>query len=144
MRWVRPLSFLFVISTLLLVLSLSASAVQAGGLSVAPASGLVGTVFQFTGTGFAPGETVALWINNPQYHRIHHSILPEHRDKNFCKLLPLIDVIFGTAWKPAADEFPPTGLVPSEKPATLLDDFLWPFRRPRPVAAQSPLSGRLA
>jgi sterol desaturase/sphingolipid hydroxylase (fatty acid hydroxylase superfamily) len=78
----------------------------------------------------------ALWINNPQYHRIHHSIRPEHRDKNFCKLLPIIDVIFGTAWKPAADEFPPTGLVPSKKPATLIDGFLWPFRGPRSVAAR--------
>ena len=86
----------------------------------------------------------ALWINHPQYHRIHHSTLPEHRDKNFCKLLPIVDVIFGTAWRPAADEFPPTGLVPSEKPATLMDDFLWPFRRPRPVAAQLPLSRQLA
>jgi sterol desaturase/sphingolipid hydroxylase (fatty acid hydroxylase superfamily) len=80
----------------------------------------------------------ALWINNPQYHRIHHSILPEHRDKNFCKLLPIVDVIFGTAWKPAADEFPPTGLAPSEKPASLMDGFVWPFRDLRSVAARVP------
>lgn len=82
----------------------------------------------------------ALWINNPQYHRIHHSLLPEHRNKNFCKLLPVIDVVFGTAWKPGRDEFPPSGLAPSEKPATLIDGFLWPFRRRRPVTSQSPLS----
>jgi sterol desaturase/sphingolipid hydroxylase (fatty acid hydroxylase superfamily) len=70
----------------------------------------------------------ALCINHPQYHRIHHSLLPQHRDKNFCKLLPVVDVLFGTAWIPAADEFPPTGLASSEKPATLIDGVLWPFR----------------
>lgn len=70
----------------------------------------------------------ALWINNPQYHRIHHSVLPEHRDKNFCKLLPIFDVIFGTAWRPAKDEFPPTGLARSEQPAGFLDGFTWPLR----------------
>ncbi|HLZ66514.1 MAG TPA: sterol desaturase family protein [Aliidongia sp.] len=69
-----------------------------------------------------------LWFNNPQYHRIHHSVLPEHRDKNFCKMLPLFDVLFGTAWKPAADEYPATGLVPSEAPSGLLEGFIWPMR----------------
>jgi sterol desaturase/sphingolipid hydroxylase (fatty acid hydroxylase superfamily) len=83
----------------------------------------------------------ALWINNPQYHRIHHSVLPEHRDKNFCKLLPIIDVIFGTAWKPAAAEFPPTGFVGSEKPATLIDGFLWPFRRGLAVVEAAEFDG---
>jgi sterol desaturase/sphingolipid hydroxylase (fatty acid hydroxylase superfamily) len=69
-----------------------------------------------------------LWFNNPQYHRIHHSVLPEHRDKNFCKMLPLFDVLFGTAWKPAADEYPATGLVPGEAPSGLLEGFIWPVR----------------
>jgi sterol desaturase/sphingolipid hydroxylase (fatty acid hydroxylase superfamily) len=70
----------------------------------------------------------ALWIQNPQYHRIHHSVEPQHRDKNFCKLLPLFDVLFGTAWKPGKDEFPPTGLDTGEKPGGLLDGFIWPVR----------------
>jgi sterol desaturase/sphingolipid hydroxylase (fatty acid hydroxylase superfamily) len=70
----------------------------------------------------------ALWIQNPQYHRIHHSLEPRHLDKNFCKLLPLFDVIFGTAWKPEKDEFPSTGLASHDKPAGLLDGFIWPVR----------------
>ncbi|HLZ66513.1 MAG TPA: sterol desaturase family protein [Aliidongia sp.] len=74
-----------------------------------------------------------LWFNNPQYHRIHHSVLPEHRDKNFSRLLPLFDVLFGTVWKPAADEFPATGLVPSETPSGLWDGFIWPVRNWMPV-----------
>jgi sterol desaturase/sphingolipid hydroxylase (fatty acid hydroxylase superfamily) len=70
----------------------------------------------------------ALFVNHPQYHRIHHSVLPQHRDKNFCKLLPVIDVLLGTAWIPAADEFPPTGLSSRDKPATVIDGVLWPIR----------------
>jgi len=70
----------------------------------------------------------ALVLNNPQYHRIHHSIEPQHWDKNFCKLLPLFDVIFGTAWKPRKDEFPKTGLVPREEPGGILDGIIWPVR----------------
>jgi sterol desaturase/sphingolipid hydroxylase (fatty acid hydroxylase superfamily) len=69
----------------------------------------------------------SLWVQNPQYHRIHHSIEPQHRDKNFCKLLPLFDVIFGTAWKPGKDEFPATGLV-GEKATGFLDGLIWPVR----------------
>ena len=69
-----------------------------------------------------------LFIQNPQYHRIHHSIEPQHRDKNFCKLLPLFDVIFGTAWKPGKDEFPKTGLGSGEKASGFLDGTIWPIR----------------
>jgi sterol desaturase/sphingolipid hydroxylase (fatty acid hydroxylase superfamily) len=69
----------------------------------------------------------SLCIQNPQYHRIHHSVEPQHRDKNFCRLLPLFDVIFGTAWKPGKDEFPKTGLV-GEKAIGFVDGFIWPVR----------------
>lgn len=71
----------------------------------------------------------ALVVNNPQYHRIHHSIEPQHLNKNFCQLFPLFDVIFGTAWKPAKDEFPATGLVPRDRASGFLDGLIWPFRK---------------
>ena len=70
----------------------------------------------------------ALCIQNPQYHRIHHSVEPQHQNKNFCKLLPLFDVIFGTAWKPGEDEFPKTGLESREKPSSIVDGIIWPIR----------------
>jgi sterol desaturase/sphingolipid hydroxylase (fatty acid hydroxylase superfamily) len=43
-----------------------------------------------------------LWwlLSSPQYHRIHHSIRPEHRNKNFAVWFPFYDVMFGTAWRP--------------------------------------------
>jgi len=75
----------------------------------------------------------ALWLNNPQYHRIHHSVEPQHRDKNFCKMLPIFDVIFGTAWKPGKDEFPETGLVSREKATGIVDGIIWPVRHKLPV-----------
>jgi sterol desaturase/sphingolipid hydroxylase (fatty acid hydroxylase superfamily) len=69
----------------------------------------------------------ALWIQNPQYHRIHHSLEPQHFNKNFCKMLPIFDVMFGTAWKPAKDEFPGTGLA-GEKATGFVDGLIWPVR----------------
>ncbi|HVH75892.1 MAG TPA: sterol desaturase family protein [Stellaceae bacterium] len=73
----------------------------------------------------------AIMLNNPQFHRIHHSIKAEHNNKNFCKMLPLIDYLFGTLWVPGKEEFPPTGLVSREKPQGLLDGALWPLHRRR-------------
>lgn len=70
---------------------------------------------------------VVTWINNPQWHRIHHSARPEHHDKNFAALLPLWDIVFGTAWIPERDEYPATGLVPGEK-IGLIEGVIWPFR----------------
>lgn len=45
-----------------------------------------------------------------QTHRIHHSILPQHQDKNFAQWFPIWDILFGTYYHPARDEFPPTGV----------------------------------
>lgn len=49
-------------------------------------------------------------VTNPQVHRIHHSRLPGHRDRNFAVFFPVLDVLFGTWYRPARGEFPPTGL----------------------------------
>jgi sterol desaturase/sphingolipid hydroxylase (fatty acid hydroxylase superfamily) len=68
-----------------------------------------------------------LWVNTPQWHRIHHSVEPEHFDKNFSSAFPIMDVIFGTAYRPAPDEYPETGLSPRENP-NLWQGIIWPFR----------------
>jgi sterol desaturase/sphingolipid hydroxylase (fatty acid hydroxylase superfamily) len=49
-------------------------------------------------------------FTSSQTHRIHHSCLPEHRDKNFAAYFPIWDLMFGTYYHPARDEFPPTGV----------------------------------
>ncbi|NIV18816.1 MAG: hypothetical protein GWN47_10555, partial [Woeseiaceae bacterium] len=68
-----------------------------------------------------------LWVNTPQWHRIHHSVEPKHYDKNFSSAFPIMDVIFGTAYRPAPDEYPETGLIPRENPR-LWEGIIWPLR----------------
>lgn len=77
-----------------------------------------------------PMGRAVTWINNPQWHRIHHSSDPLHHDKNFAAVFPIWDILFRTAWIPARDEYPATGLHPSEH-ADLLDGIIWPLRHLR-------------
>jgi sterol desaturase/sphingolipid hydroxylase (fatty acid hydroxylase superfamily) len=79
------------------------------------------------------------WINNPQWHRIHHSVLVEHRDKNFAAFLPLWDIVFGTAWVPRPDEYPATGLVPAER-VDIVNSVIWPARSLRHRAAKNKMA----
>jgi sterol desaturase/sphingolipid hydroxylase (fatty acid hydroxylase superfamily) len=57
--------------------------------------------------GFGP-----LWwlLVSPNYHRIHHSLEPQHLDRNFALWFPLWDILFGTVWRPGADEVPAVGV----------------------------------
>jgi sterol desaturase/sphingolipid hydroxylase (fatty acid hydroxylase superfamily) len=68
------------------------------------------------------------WVNNPQYHRLHHSSRAEHFDHNFTQLLPLWDQLFDTQWVPAKHEWPDTGLDDGTQPRSLLEAFCWPLR----------------
>jgi sterol desaturase/sphingolipid hydroxylase (fatty acid hydroxylase superfamily) len=67
-------------------------------------------------------------VNGPQYHRIHHSPLPQHWNKNFAAFFPIFDIIFGTHYRPLPGEFPPTGLDTDDAPQHLLEAVLWPLR----------------
>jgi sterol desaturase/sphingolipid hydroxylase (fatty acid hydroxylase superfamily) len=94
--------------------------------------GLTSFVFMF-GNSFAHlnlrvdlGRYVT-WLNNPQYHRVHHSVRAEHVDHNFAQLLPLWDHLFGTLWVPAKHEWPATGLVDGAQPRSLLGAISWPL-----------------
>ena len=79
----------------------------------------------------------ATWINNPQYHRLHHSNRPEHFDHNFTQLLPLWDHLFGTRWVPEKHEWPATGLAGGAQPHSLLGALSWPLRLPAGRAARA-------
>jgi sterol desaturase/sphingolipid hydroxylase (fatty acid hydroxylase superfamily) len=70
----------------------------------------------------------SFWFTGPQFHRIHHSIEERHWNKNFAPALPIWDIVFGTAWKPARGEFPETGLQPNFTPGGILEALLWPAR----------------
>ena len=82
-------------------------------------------------------------LGGPQLHRIHHSRLPEHQDRNFAAFFPMWDLLFGTYFKPKADEYPPTGLHSGEElnglwRASYAPFQTWLTRRPRVPAAQQP------
>jgi sterol desaturase/sphingolipid hydroxylase (fatty acid hydroxylase superfamily) len=49
-------------------------------------------------------------VAGPHLHRIHHSRLQEHLNKNFARIFPVYDVLFGTYYRPARDECPKTGI----------------------------------
>jgi sterol desaturase/sphingolipid hydroxylase (fatty acid hydroxylase superfamily) len=67
-------------------------------------------------------------INTPQYHRLHHSSLPQDWNKRFAAMLPIFDVIFGSYVMPKSDEYPPTGLDDGSRAENLLVVMLWPVR----------------
>ncbi len=67
-------------------------------------------------------------ISGPQWHRIHHSIRPEHRNRNFATFFPVIDIIFGTYYRPAPDEYPETGLSDGDTVGFLQDVTYEPLR----------------
>jgi sterol desaturase/sphingolipid hydroxylase (fatty acid hydroxylase superfamily) len=78
-------------------------------------------------------------LNNPQFHRLHHSLLAEHFDKNFSAYFPIWDVLGGTVHVPGTDEYPPTGLAEEQAPITFAEALVWPWRhhlrRARAVSA---------
>jgi len=71
---------------------------------------------------------LGLALNSPRYHRIHHSSLPEHQNRNFAAVLPVFDLLGGTYYLPAKDEHPPTGLYDREQPRRLIEALTWPLR----------------
>ena len=68
-------------------------------------------------------------IATPQTHRVHHSLDPAHKDRNFATFFPIIDVVFGTYCNPLPGEFPETGIPElQDKPMNLVTFNLYPFR----------------
>ncbi len=78
------------------------------------------------------------FLVTPQSHRIHHSIKPEHRDKNFGVLFTFWDRMFGTLYA-KYDEYPETGIDDPEFPleqtaspalfGNYFKQILYPFKR---------------
>jgi sterol desaturase/sphingolipid hydroxylase (fatty acid hydroxylase superfamily) len=71
-----------------------------------------------------------LLIDN-RYHRIHHSLQPEHHDKNFGATSPLWDWVFGTLYMPRSDEWPKVGVVDFEEPRNVREWSTAPWRHYR-------------
>ncbi len=67
-------------------------------------------------------------IVGASFHRIHHSIDPAHRDKNFGALTPLWDYLFGTLCWPKSGEVPAIGVQGFPEP-TFRQWAVAPFKR---------------
>jgi sterol desaturase/sphingolipid hydroxylase (fatty acid hydroxylase superfamily) len=77
-------------------------------------------------------------LASPVFHRWHHSLDPEVRDKNFAPTFPVLDLMFGTFHMPEGRL--PEGYGAAEVPADFLGQLLHPFRAltARPAAQASP------
>jgi sterol desaturase/sphingolipid hydroxylase (fatty acid hydroxylase superfamily) len=76
-------------------------------------------------------------LNSPQYHRIHHGADTRYADCNFAALFPVYDLIFGTYFRAAKDEYPSTGLGSGEFPSGLFETITWPLHRHLRAPAQT-------
>jgi len=81
--------------------------------SAAGAAGLENSVVHIrksrVGVARWPATLLDRIIVTPQVHRIHHSVDPSHYNRNFADALPLFDILFGTYYRPQAQEFAATG-----------------------------------
>ena len=84
--------------------------------------------FIHTNTKFGFGR-FRIFLADPRYHRIHHSIEERHFDKNFAAAFPILDLMFGTACFPAPKEQVRTGLVEVGEPSSLREFLIRPFRK---------------
>lgn len=72
------------------------------------------------------GPLRRVFVDN-RFHRIHHSLEERHFGKNFGLMFTLWDQLFGTAYFPAKDEWPDTGVQGMKSPRTIGDILLHPL-----------------
>jgi len=75
------------------------------------------------------GPVMRRVIADNRFHRIHHSVEPEHFDRNFGAGTSLWDQLFGTAHFPTDDEWPATGL-PDQPEVRTVSGYLLASREP--------------
>jgi sterol desaturase/sphingolipid hydroxylase (fatty acid hydroxylase superfamily) len=70
---------------------------------------------------------LAVLVNSPQQHRLHHSLEARHQGRNYAALLSLFDVLGGTYLAPRPAEFPQTGLAERPPPKAMAQVLAWPW-----------------
>jgi sterol desaturase/sphingolipid hydroxylase (fatty acid hydroxylase superfamily) len=125
---------------LMYVAGVDASPTAAGGLLV------IGVIYHFlqefehSHVVFSFGKTLDTVFYSPHFHRIHHSALIQHRDKNlgFTGGLCLWDRLMGTLYVPKPDEHLVYGASLSELGENNPHRTLWRFlSRPFVAAAKT-------
>jgi sterol desaturase/sphingolipid hydroxylase (fatty acid hydroxylase superfamily) len=64
-------------------------------------------------------------IVGPQYHRVHHSRVVGNQHSNFAQAFPVFDMLGGTYHRPAHSEYPVTGVVGYDTPASRWRPLVW-------------------
>jgi len=125
-NWLEEFFKAFLIAVpILLVLGIHP--VQVGiTTSFARAITIVWTLLLHSNVGISWGVLTPV-ISGPQYHRIHHSIEPRHRDKNFSSFFPIWDLLFGTYYRPSNKEFPRTGVAGEPSDPTICEVLVGPI-----------------
>jgi sterol desaturase/sphingolipid hydroxylase (fatty acid hydroxylase superfamily) len=90
----------------------------------------------FYGWGFFNHANIRLSLgpltpafSGPQWHRLHHGLDADCRDRNYAAYFPIIDIVFGTYRGPHKDECPATGVTDAFATAHPLRDCIHPARR---------------
>lgn len=81
------------------------------------------------------GPLAGILVDN-RVHRIHHSVEPQHFDRNFGAVFTIWDRLFGTFYRPARTEWPDVGLSSRPEPNSVRS---WLSLLPR----ESRASGRM-
>lgn len=100
---------------------------------IAPAMSAIILLYPFlihSPTRFHLGRLRMIMADN-RFHRIHHSLEPRHFDKNFGAFTTIWDRLFGTAYFPATNEWPDTGIAGVDEPGSLKEWITLPFRLER-------------
>ena len=88
---------------------------------------LVWAVFTHMNVPLELGPVTPLFAG-PQVHRIHHSNLRQHQDRNFAAYFPIWDIMFGTWYKPMKGEFPDCGTFDGETTWSIWDANVGVFK----------------
>jgi sterol desaturase/sphingolipid hydroxylase (fatty acid hydroxylase superfamily) len=85
----------------------------------------------FYGWGFFNHANIRLSLgpltpvfSGPHWHRLHHAVDLEYRDKNFAAYFPILDILFGTYRPPPRCAYPESGVADAAAVARPLRDCL--------------------
>lgn len=124
--------------TALLTIPASLVAVEVG--DVLPYAGLImwlHIVYLHSPMRPHAGPLRAVFADN-RFHRIHHSIEPQHFDRNFGAFTTLWDRLFGTAHFPRGDEWPAIGLAEVRQPRSIAEWLDLPSRHRAATLSEAP------
>jgi len=99
-----------------------------------PIQGAIGSSLSFVWATFVHANIrlhlgpATVLLGNPQLHRIHHSRVREHHDRNYAPFFPIWDVLFGTYYHPKPGEYPLTGVHDEKEVESFMAAATLPFR----------------